>query len=338
MDEDEVLPEYLLFLLVYFMNFKEILTFPSRYLVYVIPVVVSIALLLGSFIDTTPLAAFTLPVAMMAIYPTMIGLQLGELVKFNEWRLMWINLILNFLVLPILAFAVGTIFLSSWPELKIGLLIISVIPGGTMAIAFTMLFSGNVKASVKLCTINLILGALLAPVYLFILAGKVVEIDIFHIGSTIAIVVFIPLIAGIITYRLLLVKYSEKQFKKSIKPLLPAFSAWAMIYIIFTNMSMKATMIFSYPALLVNALLSLIVWYALVVLICAVIGRLAFNRTDAIALLMNVELRNLTIAMGLAVTAFSPQTAMMVALAFLFQQQAVIWFYKFDEKTDFFTR
>ena len=320
------------------MKFKEILTFPARHLIYVIPVVISIALLLGSFIDTTPLAAFTLPVAMMAVYPAMIGLQLGELIKFTEWRLMWVNLVLNFLVLPLLALAIGTIFLSSWPDLKVGLLIISVIPGGTMAIAFTMLFGGNVKASVKLCTVNLILGALLAPVYLFVLAGTVVEIDIFHVGRTIAMVVFIPLILGIITYRLLLVKYSEEEFKKNIKPLLPAFSSWAMVYIIFTSMSMKATMIFSYPALLVNGLLSLAIWYALVVLICAVVGRLAFNRTDAITLLMNVELRNLAISIGLAVTAFSPQTGMMVALAFLFQQQAVIWFCKFEKKTGFFVR
>ncbi len=320
------------------MKFKEILTFPARHLIYVIPVVISIALLLGSFIDTTPLAAFTLPVAMMAVYPAMIGLQLGELIKFTEWRLMWVNLVLNFLVLPLLALAIGTIFLSSWPDLKVGLLIISVIPGGTMAIAFTMLFGGNVKASVKLCTVNLILGALLAPVYLFVLAGTVVEIDIFHVGRTIAMVVFIPLILGIITYRLLLVKYSEEEFKKNIKPLLPAFSSWAMVYIIFTSMSMKATMIFSYPALLVNGLLSLAIWYALVVLICAVVGRFAFNRTDAITLLMNVELRNLAISIGLAVTAFSPQTGMMVALAFLFQQQAVIWFCKFEKKTGFFVR
>ena len=170
------------------------------------------------------------------------------------------------------------------------------------------------------------------------LAGTVVEIDIFHVGRTIAMVVFIPLILGIITYRLLLVKYSEEEFKKNIKPLLPAFSSWAMVYIIFTSMSMKATMIFSYPALLVNGLLSLAIWYALVVLICAVVGRFAFNRTDAITLLMNVELRNLAISIGLAVTAFSPQTGMMVALAFLFQQQAVIWFCKFEKKTGFFVR
>lgn len=320
------------------MTIKELLTFPARHLVYVIPVVISLALLCGNFIDTSPLAAFTLPMAMMAVYPAMIGLQVGELVKFTEWRLMRVNLILNFIVLPLLALAVGTIFLSSWPELKIGLLIISVIPGGTMALAFTMLFGGNIKASLKLCTINLVLGALLAPIYLFVLAGKVVEVDMFHVGKTVGMVVFIPLFLGIITHHLLLMKYSEEQFRKKIKPLLPAFSSWAMIYIIFTSMSMKATMIFSYPTLLIQALISLAIWYALIILLCGIVGRFMFRREDAITLLMNVELRNLAISIGLATTAFSPQTGMMVALAFLFQQQAVIWFCRFEKKTDFFVR
>jgi hypothetical protein len=49
-------------------------------------------------------------------------------------------------------------------------------------------------------------------------------------------------------------------------------------------------------------------------------------------LLLNVELRNLAIAIGLAITAFTPETAMMVALGFLFQQQFAIWFWKLDRR------
>ena len=62
------------------------------------------------------------------------------------------------------------------------------------------------------------------------------------------------------------------------------------------------------------------------------IGRRFYAHKDAISLLLNVELRNLPICIGIAITAFPPQTAMMVALAFLFQQQFAIWFCKFDTK------
>ena len=314
------------------MTLRKIFTFPARNLLYVIPAVILAALIMGRFVDTSVMKTMILPVAMMTIFPAMIGFQPGELVRFTDLRLMAINLLLNFLILPMSALLIGSLLLAPWPELRMGLLIISVIPGGNMTVAFTMLFGGNVKASLKLSVGNLILGSLLAPLYLYVLAGKLVEIDIFQIGKTIGLVVFLPLCMGVITYNLLLKRYSREQFKKDIKPLLPAAGAWGLMYIVFTSVSMKSVMIFSYPELVLQALASLVLWYCTIFVLCIPLGRLFFNRKDAMTLLLNVELRNLPIAIGIAVTAFSPQTAMMIALAFLFQQQFAIWFWKLDKR------
>jgi len=311
---------------------NKIFTFPARNLLYVIPTLIAAALLCGRFIDTSPLKVFILPVAILTIYPAMIGFQPRELFQLADFRLLAANMLLNFLALPLAALAIGAILLEPWPDLQAGLLLISIVPGGNMVVAFTMLAGGNVKASVRLCAANLILGALLAPVYLYVLAGKLVEIDIFHIGKTIVLVVFLPLCMGMITYNLLLRRFSQEQFKSEIKPLLPAASSWGLVYIIFTSVSMKAGMMFSYPELMVQALVSVLLWYVVVFLLCILIGRVLFNRRDAMTLLLNVELRNLAIAIGLAITAFTPETAMMVALAFLFQQQFAIWFWKLDKR------
>ena len=314
------------------MRLRKIITFPARNLLYVIPGVIFVGLIIGRFVDTSPMKTLILPVAVMTIFPAMIGFQPRELVRFTELRLMVVNLLLNFLVLPLTGLLIGSLLLASWPELRTGLLIISVIPGGNMVVPFTMLFGGNVKASLKLSASNLILGSLLAPIFLYMLAGKLVEIDISHIGKTIGLVVFLPLCMGVITYNLLLRRYSQEQFQKKIKPLLPAVSSWGLMYIVFTSVSMKSRMIFSYPELILQALSSLVLWYGIIFVLCITLGRLFFNRKDAMTLLLNVELRNLAIAIGLAVTAFSSQTAMMVALGFLFQQQFAIWFWKLDKR------
>ena len=269
---------------------------------------------------------------MLTIFPAMIGFQPRELIRLTDLRLMGVNLLLNFIALPLSALLVGSLLLEPWPELRIGLLIISVVPGGNMVVAFTMLFAGNVKASLKISATNLVLGSLLAPLYLYVLAGKLVEIDVMHIGKTIVLVVFIPLCMGVITYNLFLRRISQQQFNERIKPILPAFSVWGLIYLIFTSISMKAALIFSYPELMFQALFSLVLWYLAIFVLCISLGRLLFDRKDAITLLLNVELRNLPICIGLAVTAFPPQTAMMVALAFLFQQQFAIWFWKLDKR------
>lgn len=314
------------------MNIRTLFTFPSKHLIYVIPFVICIALLTGQLINTSPLKVLILPVAMLTIFPAMIGFQPKELIRFTDLRLMAVNLLLNFLALPLLALLVGALLLEPWPELRIGLLIISVVPGGNMAVAFTMLFKGNIQASLKLSATNLILGSLLAPMYLYVLAGELVEIDILHIGKTIGLVVFIPFCMGEITYHFLMQRMSQKEFKSRIKPMLPAFSVWGLMYLIFTSVSMKAGLIFSYPELMIQALSSLALWYTLICTLCLILGRIVFSHKNAITLLLNVELRNLPICIGLAVTAFPPQTAMMVSLAFLFQQQFAIWFCKLDTR------
>lgn len=314
------------------MNIKSLFIYPSKHLVSVIPCIIILALICGRLIDTSFLKTLILPIAIFTIYPAMIGFQPRELLRLTDLRLMVVNLFFNFFILPLAALLVGNLLLQSWPELRIGLLIISVVPGGNMVVAFTMMFKGNVKAALKISATNLILGSLLAPVYLYVLAGTLVEIDIWNIGETIALVVFIPLSMGVVTYNLLLKRMSQQQFKERVKPLLPATSVWGMMYLIFTSVSMKAALIFSYPALMFQALSSMLLWYLITFLLCIVVGRFLFNREDSMTLILNVELRNLPICIGLAVTAFPPQTAMMVALAFLFQQQLVIWFAKIESR------
>ncbi len=320
------------------MNFRKIFTFPARKLIYVIPFVICLALITGQFIDTSSMKTLILPVAMLTIFPAMIGFQPQELISLQDIRLLSVNLLLNFLVLPLAALLIGWVLLTQWPELRIGLLILSVVPGGNMAVAFTMMFNGNIKGSLKLSTCNLVLGSLLAPLYLYVLAGTLVEINILNIAKTIGLVVFTPLLCGIMTYNILLKRYSKKHFKEKIKPLLPAFSVWGLIYLVFTSISMKAAMIFSYPELILQALSSLILWYSIILVLCVLIGRRYFCHKDAISLLLNVELRNLPICIGIAITAFPPQTAMMVALAFLFQQQIAIWFFKYDKQYTFLSK
>jgi ACR3 family arsenite efflux pump ArsB len=314
------------------MKLKKIFTFPAANLRFVIPVLICVALVAGLYIDTAPLKPLMLPVAMLTIFPAMIGFHPGELAKVTDVRLLVVNLVCNFFLLPLFALIVGKIFLSHAPDLRTGLLILSVIPGGNMVVAFTLLFGGNVGASLKLSVANLILGSLLAPLYLYVLAGKFVAIDIIHIGKTISLVVFVPLCLGVVTYKMLLKRFSPEQFKSSIKPLLPAASAWGMLFLVFTSISMKSTVFFSYPGLVGRSLVSLICWYLVIFSLCIPLGRLFFSRRDATTLLLNVELRNLPIAIGISVTAFSPQTTMLITLAFLFQQQFAIWFCELDKR------
>ncbi len=312
--------------------FRQIIIFPSRNLKYVLPIVIIAGLITGYIINTGPLKRFMLPVIISAIYPSMIGFRLKDLAVSGEKKILLFNLLFNLIVVPSAAYTAASLFLQQNPEMFAGLIIISVVPGGTMIIAFSMIFGGNVKAAVKLTTLSLITGSFLAPVYLYFLVGKYVPVDIISVFKNIAFVVFLPMIMGMLTYHALMKKCTVDEFNVRIKPLLPGFSSWGLVYIIFTSISLKSQMIIAYPGLLLKGLTALMLFYILMYVIIIITAKKMFTEEDGITFLLSLVLRNLAISIGLAAAAFGPQTTMMVALAFLIQQQAAVWFASLNKK------
>ncbi len=273
-----------------------------------------------------------LPVIICTIYPSMIGFRFSDLALLKEKRILLFNLLFNLFIIPLIACITGFVFLQQYPELFTGLIIISVVPGGTMIIAFTMLFKGNVKAAIKLTTVSLVTGSFLAPLYLYFIVGKYVPVDIVNVFKNIAVVVFLPMGMGILTYSVLMKRLTEEEFNSRIRPLLPGISSWGLIYIIFTSISLKAQMIIAYPGLLLKGLTALVIFYILIYLTVITVARKSFSDVDGITLVLSLVLRNLAISIGLAASAFGPQTTMMVALAFLIQQQSAVWFAGLNRK------
>jgi ACR3 family arsenite transporter len=315
--------------------FRQIVTFPSRNLKFVLPSVIVAGLITGYFIDTDPLKSVILPVIIYAIYPSMIGFRFADLKAVNEKKVLLFNLLFNLIFIPLAAYTIASVFLQQNPEMFTGLIIISVVPGGTMIIAFSMIFKGNVKAAIKLTTLSLITGSFLAPVYLYLIVGKYVPVDIVGVFKNIAIVVFLPMIMGMLTYHALMKKLTVDEFNVRIKPLLPGFSSWGLVYIIFTSISMKSQMIIAYPGLLIKGLASLMLFYIVIYAGGIITARKLFSEEDGITFVLSLVLRNLAISIGLAATAFGPQTTMTVALGFLIQQQSAVWFAGLNKKYGF---
>ena len=311
---------------------KKLILLPTKNLALTIPIVLAAGFITGLMVDTSALKKFILPVTLLMIYPAMIGFRIRELLNLSHTRLILTSLGINFVLVPLLAYLLGTAFLLSDPQLFAGLAITSLLPTSNMTIAFTMFAKGNVPGAVKLTVLSLVLGSLLAPWYLLAMVGKYIPIDVLMTMKTIMVVVFIPLIMGTVTYSYILKKYTQEEFNQKIKPYLPAATGWGMVYIVFTSISSNSKNIVSRPDLIVLALTVQVVFYVLNYLIAVKIGRSFFKQKDSITLVFSTVLRNLSIAIGLAATAFGSNAALMVSLAFLIQGQAGAWFIKLNKK------
>ncbi len=316
--------------------FRDVLLFPTRHLVYVIPSTVLFALICGQFVDTSALSVLILPIVVLMVYPSMIGFSLRELVDFQEKKVVLLSLFINFLLVPLSAYSLGLHFLIGSPGLFAGIVITSLLPTSHMTVAYTMIAKGNVKGAIKVTMTSLVIGSLLFPWYLYFLLEKYVPFDAVLTLKLIGVIVFLPLMMGVFTFRYLMTRYTMDEFNDNIKPLFPGICAWGAVAIIFISISMKARAIFDNPDTLVAALFVQAAFY-FVNYVFAVIGsRLSgLRKSDGYALVYGTVLRNLAISMGLGSAIFGNQAAFMVSLAFLFQPIAAVWFMKLNERCRF---
>lgn len=305
---------------------KQLFFLPSKNLVISIPIVLGAGFVAGLLTDTTFLKDYILVLTFLMIYPTMIGFKLKEAVDLSHMKVLLISIGVNFLMIPAIAYGAGRLFLSDSPEVFAGLVLISLFPTSGMTISWTMLNKGNVPAAIKITAVSLLLGSVAAPLYLYLMVGKMVPVNIVQTFITIAQVVVIPMILGNITYRLLLKRVTPETFNKKIKPIFPALSVWAMMLIIFISISMKTKAIIGNPAILTQSIVVLVLFYLMNFLASTLIARLTLPTEDGVALLYGTVMRNLSIALGLAITSFGSATAIVVTLAFILQVQGAAWY------------
>jgi ACR3 family arsenite efflux pump ArsB len=165
--------------------------------------------------------------------------------------------------------------------------------------------------------------------------GATVEVNFFKVVQQIAIIVFLPMALGYMTRQALLKKYTMPVFKEQIAPRFPAISTIGVLGIVFVAMSLKAETILADPGQLMMIFVPLVILYLFNFTLSTIAGRSLFNRGDGIALVYGTVMRNLSIALAIAINAFGPEgadAALVIALAYVIQVQSAAWYVKFSDK------
>lgn len=307
----------------------------QKNLVYAIPMAMALGLFFGALFDARPLKQFIIPVTFIMVYPMMVTLNVQSIFKGRDYRLQLTTQLINFVLIPLLAYFIGRLFFSGGMEKyglwAVGLFLIGVLPTSGMTISWTGFARGNKEAAIKMVVFGLILGALAAPLYTKMVMGTTVDVNMLHMFKQIALFIFVPLAAGLATQYYARRRYGLKMWNQSIKPKFPPFSALGVILIAFVAMSLKAKNIIANPADLVAILIPLAIFYAISYVFLSIIGKLFFKREDAIAMVFGVVMRDLSIALAIAMTAFGKQgltIALLIALAYVIQIQSAAWYVK----------
>lgn len=304
------------------------LVFLQRNLGWAVPATLVAGFAFGLLFDAKPLDAAILPLTFLMVFPIMISLRLRELARLDDWRLQIATQLVNFVAIPLLGWGLGVLFFQDKPLLALGLLLTSLLPTSGMTISWTGFAKGNVPAAVRMTLIGLLLGSLLAPMYLKGLLGTSVEISMSKVFSQIALTVLVPLILGAITHEILMRRLGADGFQKRVHGHLGPFSTLGVLGIVFVAMALKARGIASHPQDLAILIAPVALLYIANFGLSIAVGRLLFAKADAIALVYGSVMRNLSIALAIAMTAFGvhgPEIALIISIAYVFQVQSAAW-------------
>jgi ACR3 family arsenite efflux pump ArsB len=262
-----------------------------------------------------------LPVLFVMIYPMMINIDLREIVNVRKHATVVIlTLILNFVAAPLVAIGLAEIFFAGSAAFAIGLYFIALIPTSGMTAAWTGLAGGDLESALVAMSVNLLAAIAILPLYLSVLVGSGVGFNPTALYRQLAVIVLIPMLAGVLTRTGLLRRYSEPEFKR-LKPLFGGVSSIGVMMIVFIAMSMRSRAILADPLASVSAIVPLIAFYVAILGLASGVGRVFLDTERSVSLVYATSMRNLSIAIAIvAAPGFPPTEAILpIALAYIIQ-------------------
>ncbi|WP_271397762.1 arsenic resistance protein [Salinicoccus roseus] len=280
------------------------------------PLILLIAILMGMLlggIDTIQqhAGAFIVPFLMLMLYGLFLLMPLKRVfTSFRKVKFVLVSLGINFLWTPVLAYAIGMVFLSDNPLIWIGFVMLTVTPCTDWYLVFTGLAKGDTVLSASLLPINLVLQLILLPAYLYLFFGFEQGIGLSFSGiiQSVLIVVGIPFVLALLTKRFLPSEGRVEGFFDTFNVIFLGLAVTAMFA------SERDTLLENLDVVIL-LLPPLLLFFVITFVVGNAAGRLfRFSQKESVSLIMMTLARNSPLALAIAVTAFPDQPLIALSL------------------------
>ena len=212
-----------------------------------------------------------------------------------------VGVLLQFLVMPIAAFAVAMLFGFN-TELTVGMLLVGSVAGGTSSNIMCYLAKGDTALSISMTAISTLLGVVLTPFLVSLMIGTSVDVPVSSMLMSLFKIVLLPVAAGVVMNALF------SKFVRKAEVIFPYISMFAIVLIIAIVVALSSSKLVEVglvvaAAVIIHNSIGLVLGYWVTYL-------LGFDARVCRTIAFEVGLQNSGLAAALAVKFFTPLAAL----------------------------
>jgi ACR3 family arsenite transporter len=270
-------------------------------------------------LDAAQVSGVSLPIAIglfLMMYPVLARVRYADLGRLRQrGRLFGVSLVLNWVVGPLLMFALAWVFLPDLPEYRTGLILIGLARCIAMVLIWNMLARGNAEVAAVLVALNslfqIVFYSAMGWFFLTVVpgwfggAGTALNIGVWDIARNVLVFLGLPLLAAVLT-RTVCERYRGRAwYEQRVLPRIGPLALLALLYTIVVMFALQGDRISRLPLDVVRIAVPLLAYFAVMFTASFLLSwKLGFSYEETASLSFTAAGNNFELAIAVAVATF----------------------------------